>query len=620
MRGNKNYDFSGWATRNNVRCSDGRTIRANAFKHSCGKSVPLIWNHNHGAPEYVIGHADLENREEGVYAFCTLNDTKNGDISKVLIKHGDIVALSIYANHLQQNGNDVIHGDICEVSLVHKGANPDAFIEHVLVHGEEAGEEACIYFNCPIELAHADSESGEEANTENEEKPKDESEQKKQTLDGVFETMNEDQKIFCYAMAGAALEKATNNEEPDKEEKKDMKHNAFDMGSTNRNGNVLCHADQVEILNLAKNSQVGTLKNALNIYAEENGTVLMHSNDAPPVGGFTQDTSVDGNITWLFPEYKDVRPGEPELITYDQGWVTKVLNKVHKSPISRIRTRQVDIRNIESIRGKGFMKGNKKNTSGNFKLARRTTDPQTVYVKNALHKDDIIDITDFDYVKYLYNIDRMMLNEELATAIMIGDGREDGDDNKIYPEHIRPIWLDDELYTMHVDVDIDAAREELQGTETGSFFGDNYVYAEAIIEKLLYARENYKGSGTPDLYCEPHLLNRILLARDRNGRRIFNSVAELASTLNVGSIETVEQFHNKTRTVTVDGVEKTKKLLALVANLADYSLGSTKGGEIAHFTQFDIDFNQEKSLIETRCSGALTRVYSAIALEEEVNP
>lgn len=385
-----------------------------------------------------------------------------------------------------------------------------------------------------------------------------------------------------------------------------MKHNVFDGGQTNTN--VLSHADQEAIISLAKSNQVGSFQTALQIYADENN--LQH--DATS-GGFVQ--TGDGNVTLLFPEYKDVRPGAPELITNDQGWISIVMRKVHKSPISRIRTGQVDIRKIDSLRARGYEKGKQKKQAGNFKLVRRTTDPQTVYVKNALHRDDIVDITDFDYVQYLYGIDKMNLNEELATAIMLGDGREDGDEGKISPDHIRPIWTDDDLYTLHVDLDVEAAKKELQGTNTGANFGINYIMAEALINTVLYARENYKGTGTPDFFCTPHMLNVMLLARDINGRRIYSSKAELASALNVGEIVTAEQFEGKTRTTSDN---KTKKLLGIIANLADYSLGATKGGEVTHFTQFDIDFNQEKSLLETRCSGALTRVYSAIAIEEPV--
>lgn len=386
-----------------------------------------------------------------------------------------------------------------------------------------------------------------------------------------------------------------------------MKHNVFDRGQTNTD--VLSHADQEAIISLAKSNQVGSFQTALEIYAADNNLTLQH--DATS-GGFVQ--TGDGNVTLLFPEYKDVRPGAPELITNDQGWISIVMRKVHKSPISRIRTGQVDIRKIDSLRARGYEKGKQKKQAGNFKLVRRTTDPQTVYVKNALHRDDIVDITDFDYVQYLYGIDKMMLNEELATAIMLGDGREDGDEGKISPDHIRPIWLDDDLYTLHVDLDVEGAKKELQGTNTGVSFGINYIMAEALINTVLYARENYKGTGTPDLFITPHMLNVMLLARDMNGRRIYSSKAELASALNVGEIVTAEQFEGKTRTTSDN---KTKKLLCIIANLADYSLGATKGGEVTHFTQFDIDFNQEKSLLETRCSGALTRVYSAIAIEED---
>ncbi len=421
--------------------------------------------------------------------------------------------------------------------------------------------------------------------------------------------MNEKQQTAVFAMMAEFVDKENPKKEDDESKGGDdnMKHNVFDTDKRD-DKSFLSHADQEEILKLAKTSQVGTFQTALEIYANENA--LQHDALA---SGFAQ--TGDGNVTLLFPEYKDVRPGAPELITNDQGWITTVMNKVHKSPISRIRTSQVDIRNIDALKAKGHTKGKQKKQTGNFKLVRRTTDPQTVYVKSALHRDDIIDITDFDYVAYLYNIDRLMLNEELATAIMLGDGRDDGDEGKISPDHIRPIWLDDDLYTIHVDLDVAAAKKELQGTNTAANFGENYIIAEAMINTVLYAREDYKGTGTPDLFITPHMLNQMLLARDINGRRIYSSKTELATALNVGSINTAEQFEGKTRT-TSDS--KKKKLVAIIANLADYSLGATKGGEVTHFTQFDIDFNQEKSLLETRCSGALTRVYSAIAIEEDV--
>lgn len=604
-------DFSGWATRNDLLCTDGRTIRKDAFKAQNGQVVPLVWNHNHKDPSNILGHAQLENRDEGVYAYCTFNENESGKTAKELVKHGDIRSLSIFANQLKQSGGDVLHGVIREVSLVPAGANPGAFIDSVMVHGDGSEEIGIVVgYDENIMLYHSDEEETkdkEESPKESEEtEPKNED---AETVSEIFNTLTDKQKNIVYAMMADLSKKETEVKDDESKEGDDeeMKHNVFEQ-DRNEERNVLTHADQESIVQLAKTNNVGSFQTALKIYAEENG--LQH--DAVS-GGFVQ--TGDGNVTNLFPEYQEVRPGAPELITNDQGWVTSVMNKVHKSPISRIRTSQVDIRNIDALRAKGYVKGKQKAQAGNFKLVRRTTDPQTVYVKNALHRDDIIDITDFDYVQYLYNIDRMMLNEELAMAIMLGDGREDGDADKIDPSHIRPIWLDDDLYTLHTDLDVDAAKKELQGTNTGANFGENYIMAEAMINAVLYARENYKGTGTPDMYITPHMLNVMLLARDLNGRRIYDSKAELASAFNVGEIHTAEQFEGKTRTATGS---KKKKLLAIIANLADYSLGATKGGQVTHFTQFDIDFNQEKSLLETRCSGALTRVYSAIAIEEDV--
>lgn len=610
------YDFGGWATRNDLTCTDGRVIKKDAFKGQNGENVPLVWMHNHNDPTNVLGLAHLENRDDGVYAYCEFNDTESGMTSKKLVAHGDVRSLSIFANQLQQTGNDVLHGIIREVSLVLAGANPGAFIDDVVAHGDgESGMIVGYDEMITSYLSHADDEDEKkddlknQANDDTKKNPDNHTEEKKdekvETIADIFKTMTEKQQTAVFAMMAEFADK----ENPKKEDGGDdeMKHNVFNTDQ--RNDNFLSHADQEEILKLAKTSQVGTFQNAMEIYASNNA--LQHDAVA---SGFVQ--SGDGNVTTLFPEYKDVRPGAPELITNDQGWISTVINKVHKSPISRIRTRQVDIRNIDALRAKGYKKGKEKAQAGNFKLVRRTTDPQTVYVKDALNRDDITDITDFDYVSYLYNIDRMMLNEELATAIMLGDGRDDGDEGKISPDHIRPIWLDDDLYTIHVDLDVAAAKAELQGTNTAANFGENYVMAEAMINTVLYAREKYKGTGKPDLYIAPHLLNQMLLARDINGRRIYASVSELATALNVGSINTAEQFEGKTRT-TATGNKK-KKLLAIIANLQDYSLGATKGGEVTHFTQFDIDFNQEKSLLETRVSGALTRVYSAIAIEEDV--
>ena len=595
------YDFGGWATRNDLQCADGRVIKKDAFKGQNGQTVPLVWMHNHADPANVLGLAHLENRDEGVYAFCEFNDTDSGKTARELVKHGDVQSLSIFANQLKQAGHDVVHGIIREVSLVLAGANPGAFIDDVVMHGD--GETGIIIGYDEMIMGHLEHSDDE---------GKKEDEKNGETVGDVLKTLTDKQYTAVCAVVGQIIEDAKNDgEETKKDESKggddDMKHNVFDTDKRD-DKSFLSHADQEEILKLAKTSQVGTFQTALEIYANENA--LQHDALA---SGFAQ--TGDGNVTLLFPEYKDVRPGAPELITNDQGWITTVMNKVHKSPISRIRTSQVDIRNIDALKAKGYTKGKQKKQTGNFKLVRRTTDPQTVYVKSALHRDDIIDITDFDYVAYLYNIDRLMLNEELATAIMLGDGRDDGDEGKISPDHIRPIWLDDDLYTIHVDLDVAAAKKELQGTNTAANFGENYIIAEAMINTVLYAREDYKGTGTPDLFITPHMLNQMLLARDINGRRIYSSKTELATALNVGSINTAEQFEGKTRT-TSDS--KKKKLVAIIANLADYSLGATKGGEVTHFTQFDIDFNQEKSLLETRCSGALTRVYSAIAIEEDV--
>ena len=630
------YDFSGWATKNDLLCSDGRTIRKDAFKDCDGTIVPLVYSHIHNDPDNVLGHALLKNEEDGVRAYCTFNNTPRGKTAKELVAHGDLRNLSIYANKLKQKGGDVLHGVIREVSLVLSGANPGAVIDFpTLEHDEGEETEAFIYTYTEegFSLAHSEDEANDDQivesdstddELEHEDKEKEEEKEEKDMADGnektvqdVFDSMTEEQKNVCYFMIGQALEDAgVDVDDEDEGEEENMKHNVFDNEYDNEA--ILTHADQADILDMAKQPGM-TFQAALGVYANNNGfdtDSLQH--DGISVSGFTQTPMVTNGYTVdaLFPEYKDVRPGAPELITNDQGWVNTVLSKVHKSPISRIRTQQVDIRNIDSLRARGYKKGEQKKIAGNFQLVRRTTDPQTIYVKSQLHRDDIVDITDFDYVQYLYNIDRMNLNEELAMAIMLGDQRSDESEDKISEAHIRPIWTDDELYTKHVDIDIAAMTSALQGSETETFFGDNFVYAEALIEKLLYARETFKGTGTPDFYMTPHMLNVMLLARDRNGHRIFSSKAELASALNVGSIVTAEQFANKTRT---DESNNQHKLLGICVNLADYSLGATKGGEITHFTDFDIDFNLQKSLLETRCSGALTRVYSAIVIEEPVS-
>lgn len=603
-------DFHGYATKANLTCRDKRVIMPDAFKDQDGEKVPLCWGHQHNSVTSVLGHAYLENRADGVYAYGYFNDTDSGRAGKKLVDNGDVCALSIWANDLVQNGTNVVHGVIRELSLVLAGANPGAYIDSVMQHDDEATQEAEILFVLDkdnIQLAHADSdEDSEDAELQHADEEKTDSSEEdkkddKETVRDVLNSMSEKQKNVLLALvaegiaAGEETKKTDNNEEDNT-----MKHNVFDNDRQDE-ANVLSYTDQTAIINMAKTSTIGSLQHAMDLFAEQNpDSVLAHGIE---------------NISQLFPDYKDVRPGAPEMLTTDQGWIQKVLKKVHKSPISRIRTRQADLRNIENLRAQGYVKGGKKADVGNFKLIHRTTDPQTVYVKSKIDRDDIIDIQDFDVVQYLYNIDRMNLNEELATAIMIGDGRDVGADGKIAEDKIRPIWQDDELYTIHADVDIAGMKASLQGTNTAANFGENYIYAEAVIQSLLYAREKYKGSGTPDFYCTPHLVNVMLLARDMNGRRIYDKVSDLAAALNVGEIITVEQFEGKTRTATGG---KTKKLLGLMGNLADYSVGATKGGEITHFTDFDIDFNQEKSLLETRCSGANTRVMSFIALEEDV--
>ena len=641
------YDFSGYVTKNNLRCSDGRVIRAGAFADQDGVKVPLVWNHDHRNMDNVIGHAYLENREDGVYGYGVFNNTSRGVDAKVLVEHGDISAMSIYANKLKQNGSDVLHGVIREVSLVYAGANPGAYIDTIISHEDGADEEAIMYFNQPLDLCHGEigDEEAPKADEPKEKSDKNErtvkeiiddmSEEKKRvamfiigmamsknkdakamahadsdddevpagsngkTVKDVWNTFTDEEKKAVYAVIGSSIQENESSDDDEKEtneEEKVMKHNAFDPTSMeDPMDGVLTHADQMEVIKLAK--QRGSLRDALAEYAEDTDH-LQHGIE---------------NIETLFPDYKDVKPGAPELLTDELAWVSTVMNGVHKSPISRIRTRQVDARG-RKFRGKGYQKGNLKKEGGNAKLLSRTTDPCTVYVKDSIHRDDIIDITDFDAVTYIYNMQRMGLNEEIATAILFGDGREEGDEDKIPEDKIRPIWTDDELFTIHKTVDVAGMKNKLQGTDTAKRFGDNYVETEAIIEANLDARIDYKGSGSPVMFATPQLINTMLMARDLNGRRIYNGVEELKSILNVSAIHTVEQMNGLTRKTT-DG--ETMEVQAIVLNLNDYSLGATKGGEITQFNQFDIDFNKEKYLLETRCSGALTKVKSCVVLEKK---
>lgn len=599
------YDFSGWATRNNIKCSDGRTILKDAFKHNDGTTVPVVWNHQHNSPDEVLGHAMLENRDEGVYAYCSFNDTEAGKTAKLLVQHGDINALSIYANQLKEKMGHVMHGNIREVSLVLAGANPGAYIDAVIAHSDSDEWEASIYTGEEITVAdklmHSDENKEGEFKMDNTNPELMHADGKGggKTLKEVFDTLNEEQKTLFYAMIGQALEDGGTGEMKQSDEYSEggneMKHNVFDNDETQ--GAVLSHADEEMIMERAK--RLGSFRAAMDEFEEANS--LQH--------GFT-------NYESLFPENEWINtPGAPKIIDNDETWVSSMLGKVKKSPMARVRSRYADLREAD-LRGLGYTKGEEKKLISQFDMIGRSFDPQTIYVKEQMHRDDILDITDFDVVNYLKNIMRTKLNLEIARAISIGDGRPKADPDKIKEAHIQPVWGDIELYTIYQDVDIAAAKAELQGTNTGANFGDNYIYAEAIITAALYAREKYKGSGSLDFYCTPHLLNVMLLARDLNGRRIYESKSDLAAALNVRNIYTVEQYEGKTRKTT-EG--KTKKLLGLFYNFNDYQIGAVQGGQITNFEDFDIDFNTYKYLMETRISGGNTVPFSAIALEEEVS-
>lgn len=667
----KTYDFGGWASEYGVLCGDGRTILSGAFADQDGTEVPLVYGHNHEDPKAILGTAYIEHREKGPYIYGSFNDTEEGQYAKAAVNHGDIKFLSIFADHLTKRGRDVMKGTIKEVSLVpFGGANPGAYIDQaVIAHGDgtfgEVEDQAFITTGLAIDLdlevdegiEHAD-DGGEEKEEMAEEKKETE---KNRTVQDVLDEMTDEQRaVVDYLMEEAAkngpkkddddddtnpLGEDDDDDDDDEVEHSDeggtMKYNAFENGTVARRSDVICHADQEAILALAKDRRCGSFKNAMKEYMEEND-FIQHDDPVSPdfvggntvvggpvsVGGFDDTTRqvptgysnhMLTSFEALLPDYKEFNGMlPPQQITPEWGWVDTVMAKTHKSPMSRMRTSYIDLREFEAdLRAKGYQKGNYKTYTGQIKIARRTTDPQTVYVKNALHKDDIDDMTTFDYVNYLYQIDKQMLNVELATAILFGDGREDSDPDKIFEEHIRPIWTDDDIYTIHYDMGADASG--IQGSNTAGYFGANYVEAEAMVNACLYSRETYKGTGTPDLFIEQHKLNVMLLARDRNGRRIYSSKAELATALNVGNIYVCEKMKDRVRTKGTGASAKQMKMNAMIVNLADYAIGQVNGGQVAHFTQFDIDFNQEKSLLETRCSGALTRLYSAIVIEEEVS-
>lgn len=586
----KKFDFSGWATKANIKCADGRTIMPDAFKHNNGKTVPLVWNHQHNDPNEVLGHALLENREEGVYAYCTFNDTESGQVAKKLVQHGDVDALSIYANQLKEHMSHVIHGNIREVSLVLAGANPGASIQNVIKHGEEFDDEAEIYTGENIEMMHSGcgtSNSSEEddkkkkkkedelehskENPNNEEK-KDDGEK---TVADVFNTLNEDQKTVVYAMLGQAL----NDDGPASENKggdEDMKHNVFDQDETKQDG-VLSHDAMNTIITDAK--RYGSLKESFLAHAGDYGI---------------------NDIDWLFPEARTLNT-PPEFIKRDTGWVQKVMNSTKHSPFSRIKSMFADITE-DDARAKGYIKGKLKKEEV-FGLLKRTTTPTTIYKKQKLDRDDIIDITDFDVVSWLKGEMRMMLDEEIARAILVGDGRPASSDDKINEQNIRPIWTDSDLFTVKAAVNITSTSTDEEK-------------AKEFIRTVIKSRKNYKGSGEPTLYTTEDVLTDCLLIEDTNGRVIYDSIAKLATTLRVKEIVTVPVLENLSRQ---DSDGNTLGLMGLIVNLADYNVGADKGGAISMFDDFDIDYNQQKYLIETRCSGALIKPYSAIALESKVN-
>ena len=591
-----NYDFSGWATRNDLKCSDGRIIRKDAFKHNDGMTVPLVWNHDHTDPTRVIGHALLENRDEGVYAYGSFNSTDLGQRAKIYVEHGDITAMSIYANQLQQQGPNVMHGSIREVSLVLAGANPGAYIENVIKHGDEPdSEEARIYTGMEIELYHADTsmkkeeekpKKGEETMVKETKKEVKEPETKEtpkvKTVGEIIESMTDEQKNAVYAIIGQMkqdmedeadddmeddMEDQMEEDEKSKGGSKTMKHNCFDQEERMDNA-TLSHAEQLEILEDAK--RCGSLKEA----------VLAHGIE---------------KIDVMFPDAQTIS-NEPEFIKRDTTWVTDVLGAVRHTPFSRIKTIFADI-TADEARAKGYVKGNLK-LEEVFKMLKRVTNPTTIYKKQKLDRDDVLDIKDFNILPWMKGELRIMLDEELARAILVGDGRTELSTDKIKEDCIRPIWTDADLYTVKTKVEVgETATPEEK--------------AKAFIKACVKSRKDYKGSGNPVMFMPEDIMTDCLLIEDKNGRIIYDSEMKLASALRVRKIVPVPVMEGLTRTVE----EKTHTLAGIYVNLADYNVGTDMGGEVNMFDDFDIDYNQMKYLIETRCSGALTKPYAAVALE-----
>ena len=566
----KDYDFSGWATKNNLKCSDGRTILKDAFKHDDGVTVPLVWNHQHNDPINILGHALLENRDEGVYAYCKFNETDSGKNAKILVEHGDVSALSIYANQLKQQGGNVIHGAIREVSLVLAGANPGAFIDSVIAHGEESEEEAVIFTGEDIVLSHANEDKTEKKDPEpkeeekKEEKKEEMKEEKQKTVKEVFDTLTEEQKTVVYAIIGQIMEENQNESKDIEGGKEEMKHNVFDNDKENKE-EILSHSDTEAIFSDAR--RYGSLKDS----------VLAH--------GIT-------NLAYLFPEDTNLNK-VPEFISRDTGWVKNVMSSVHHTPFSRIKSQFADI-TADDARAKGYTKGNLKKEEV-FSLLKRSTTPTTVYKKQKLDRDDVIDITDFDVVSWIKGEMRMMLDEELARAFLIGDGRLSSSDDKINEQNIRPIYNDADLYTVKAEIDVGASATSEDK-------------AKAFIKSVIKNRKEYKGTGSPTLYTTEDVVADCLLLEDSNGRFIYDTMDKLKNVLRVKDIVTVP---------VMEGAKGAKggNLMAILVNLADYNVGADKGGAVNMFDDFDIDYNAQKYLIETRCSGALIKPYSAIAFE-----
>ena len=573
------YDFSGWATKNNIKCSDGRTILRDAFKHNDGQTVPLVWNHQHNESANVLGHAVLENREEGVYAYCTFNDTEAGKNAKLLVEHGDVTALSIYANQLKQNGSNVMHGTIREVSLVLAGANPGAFIDSIIRHGEFCEDEAVIYTGENLSLEHADQKPSDKEDKAGEDDKGDGKVEgnKQKTIKDVVDSMSEEQKNVLYALVGQALEgkemaqsaiEENNNIEDGGEQ--EMKHNVFEGKETDKK-DVLSHDAMETILKDAK--RYGSLKESFLAHADQYGIK---------------------DIEWLFPDAKNVNM-PPDFIKRDDSYVQKVMRGVHHVPFSRIKSMHADI-TADQARAKGYIKGKLKKEEV-FTLLKRTTSPTTIYKKQKLDRDDVIDITDFDVVAWLKMEMRMMLDEEIARAILVGDGRLSSDDDKINEMCIRPIATDADLYCVKAKVSVGSAATEDE-------------IAKAFIRTVIKSRKEYKGSGSPTLFTTEDILTNCLLLEDKNGRIIYDTVEKLATALRVKEIVTVEVMEGAKTKVE----EQEKPLMALMVNLVDYYVGADKGGAVNMFDDFDIDYNQQKYLMETRCSGALVKPFSAVAV------